>query len=88
MDNTSSNLVGLMIGHEFIFRRILFSQQLGYYLFKDTKTFSALYQQAFPSLYHRWGLRYKLNAHWFAGFNMLAHNQVADFIDLRLNYRF
>ncbi|HWB24832.1 MAG TPA: acyloxyacyl hydrolase [Chitinophagaceae bacterium] len=88
MDNTSNNLVGLMIGHEFIFRRILFSQQLGYYIYKDTKTFSDLYQQAFPRIYHRWGLRYKLNPHWYAGFNMLAHNQVADFIDLRLNYRF
>jgi hypothetical protein len=87
-DNTSSNLAGLMVGHEFIFRRVLFSQQLGYYILKDTKTFTELYQQAFPRIYHRWGLRFRLDAHWYAGFNMLAHNQVADFIDVRLNYRF
>lgn len=87
-DNTPSNLVGLMIGHEFIFRRILFSTQLGYYIYKDTKTFSELYAQEFPALYHRWGLRYKLNTHWYAGFNMLVHKQVADFIDVRVQYRF
>lgn len=87
-DNTSCNLVGLMVGHEFIFHRIFFSQQLGYYLYKDTKMFSFLYGQAFPSVYHRWGLRYRLTRHMYAGFNMLAHNQVADFIDVRLQYRF
>jgi len=87
-DKTPSNLVGLMVGHEFIFRRILFSTQLGYYIYKDTKTFSQLYAQEFPALYHRWGLRYKLNTHWYAGFNMLVHKQVADFIDVRLQYRF
>jgi len=87
-DNSPSTLVGLMIGHEFIFRRILFSTQLGYYVYKNTKTFSALYFQEFPALYHRWGLRYKLNTHLYAGFNMLVHKQVADFIDVRVQYRF
>ncbi len=87
-DNTNCNMLGLMIGHEFVFRRIFFSQQLGYYLYKNTATFSMLYQQPFPSLYHRWGLRYKLNQQWYIGFNMLAHKQVADFIDVRLSYRF
>lgn len=87
-DNTSNNMIGLMLGHEFIFRRIFFSQQLGYYLYKDTKDFSRLYNQAFPAVYHRWGLRYKLNDHLYAGFNLLVHKQVADFIDVRLQYRF
>jgi len=87
-DNTSCNLAGIMVGHEFIFRRIVFSQQLGYYVYKNTKTFSDLYQQSFPALYHRWGLRYKLNQHYYLGFNMLAHKQTADFIDVRLVYRF
>lgn len=87
-DNTSNNMVGLMLGHEFIFRRIFFSQQLGYYLYKDTKDFSRLYNQPFPAVYHRWGLRYKLNDHLYAGFNLLVHKQVADFIDVRLQYRF
>lgn len=87
-DNTSCNLVGLMVGHEFIFRRIFFSQQLGYYVYKNTQTFSNLYAQSFPALYHRWGLRYKLYPHWYIGFNMLAHKQVADFIDARVSYRF
>lgn len=87
-DNTNCNMVGLMAGHEFIFRHILFSQQLGYYLYKRTQTFSVLYNQAFPGIYHRWGLRYKLTQHLYAGFNMLVHKQVADFVDLRVQYRF
>jgi len=87
-DNSSNVLAGFMLGHEFIFYRVIFSQQLGAYLFKDTRTFSLLYHQAFPEVYHRWGLRYKINTHLHAGFNLLAHNQVADFIDFRLSWRF
>ena len=87
-DNSTSVMAGFMLGHEFIFKRIFFSQQLGVYLYKDTRTFSKLYMQAFPEVYHRWGLRYKLNEHLYFGFNMLAHNQVADFIDARLVWRF
>jgi hypothetical protein len=87
-DNSTSVMAGFMLGHEFIFRRIYFSQQLGLYLYKNTATFSKLYMQAFPEVYHRWGLRYKLNEHLYVGFNMLAHNQVADFIDARLVWRF
>jgi hypothetical protein len=87
-DNSSSVLAGFMLGHEFVFHRIFFSQQLGVYIFKQTSTFSKLYLQSFPEVYHRWGLRYKINTHLYAGFNMLAHNQVADFIDVRLSWRF
>jgi hypothetical protein len=87
-DNTPCTLAGFMLGHEFIFRRIIFSQQLGMYIYKNTRNFSQQYQQPFPEVYHRWGLRYKINPHLYMGFNMLAHNQVADFIDARLAYRF
>lgn len=87
-DNSTSVMAGFMLGHEFIFRHIIFSQQLGVYVFKNTRTFSQLYFQEFPAIYHRWGLRYKLNSHLYAGFNLLARKQVADFIDVRLAYRF
>jgi len=87
-DNSSSVLAGFMLGHEFVFHHIIFSQQLGVYVFKETSTFSRLYLQAFPEVYHRWGLRYKINQHLYAGFNLLAHNQVADFIDVRASWRF
>lgn len=86
-DNSTSVMAGFMLGHEFIFRHIIFSQQLGVYVFKNTHTFSQLYFQEFPGIYHRWGLRYKLNSHVYAGFNLLARKQVADFIDVRIAYR-
>ena len=82
------SFAGFMLGHEFVFRKIIFSQQLGFYLVKHTSTYTDIYLQPFPTIYHSWGLRYKLTPHWFIGFNMLVHNQVADFIDGRLTYRF
>lgn len=88
MDNSSSVLAGIMAGHEFVFRRIIFSQQLGIYVHKHTETLNLLNNSHIQIIYHRWGLRYKLSQHWYAGFNFLAHRNIADFIDARLIYRF
>jgi hypothetical protein len=87
-DFSSNTFAGFMVGHEFLFRKIIFSQQLGFYLVKHTNTYTDLYLQPFPAIYHRWGLRYKLKPHWYIGFNMLVHDDVADFIDGRVTYRF
>lgn len=87
-DSSSNTFAGFMLGHEFLFRKIIFSQQLGFYLVKNTDIYTHLYLQPFPTLYHRWGLRYKLKPHWYIGFNMLVHDNVADFIDGRVTYRF
>jgi hypothetical protein len=87
-DSSSNTFAGILLGHEFLFRKIIFSQQLGFYFVKHTDVYTHLYSQPFPTIYHRWGLRYKLNPHWYIGFNMLVHNQVADFIDGRITYRF
>jgi len=87
-DSSSNVFAGIMIGNEFIFRKIIFSQQLGCYLYRNTETYRELYLQPFGSIYHRWGLRYKLQEHWYFGFNFLVHGHVADFIDGRLVYRF
>jgi hypothetical protein len=75
-----SLLSAAMIGNEFLLGRIIFSIQVGAYLTKHP----AYYSDAFT----RWGLRYKLNHHWFTGFNLKVHEDEADFIDLRLQYRF
>ena len=87
-DNSSNVFVGAMIGNEFIFRKIMFSQQLGFYLYKNTDSYTDIYLQPFGLIYHRWGLRYRLQQHWYIGFNFLVHGHVADFIDGRLVYRF
>jgi hypothetical protein len=73
----STNLGGVLIGHEFLFNRCIFSQQLGYYFFNEM-----------PSLvdyfYHRWGFNYKLSRHAMLGLNLNANLQKAYLIDLRL----
>ncbi len=69
---------GMMAGHEFILGKFLFSQRLGYYIFNQ--------EPQSDTLFHRWGLYYRINRHFGAGFNLLAHRQVAEFIDLRIAY--
>lgn len=86
-DSSSSVLAGIMAGHEFVFRKFIFSQQLGIYIHKHTQTYSERYRQPFEAIYHRWGLRYRVTPHWYIGINMLARKNVADFIDGRLLYR-
>jgi hypothetical protein len=78
IENTSALRVGMMGGHEFLLGKFIFSQQLGIYLYKP-----APYDK---SWFHRWGLLYGINKNMWAGINLKAHLQVADFIDLRLIY--
>jgi len=87
-DSSSNIFGGLLIGNEFIFGKILFSQQLGFYVYKNTETYQTYYRPEFGTVYHRWGLRYKVKEHWYVGFNILIHGHVADFIDGRGIYRF
>jgi len=86
-DNSAATFAGVLIGHQFLLNRFTFSQQLGVYIFKQTKTYNEIYQNLFHTIYHRWGLNYKINNHWFAGVMLLAHDQIADFIDARVTYR-
>lgn len=78
--NKSNLRYGLMFGHEFLLGNYVFSQQLGYYFFNESNYFN--------NVYHRWGLMYRTKNKWGMGINLLAHAQVANFIDLRLVYSF
>ncbi len=71
---------GLLLGHEFLLGRFLFSQRLGGYVFDQTPYYNRIF--------HRWGLQYRLNRQFSASFNLLAHRQVAEFVDFRLAYSF
>jgi opacity protein-like surface antigen len=70
----------VLIGHEFWWGRVSFSQQLGIYYFNEYRINDDVYQ--------RFGLTYHFNRHFFAGFNLKVHRHVADFFDLRLGYLF
>ena len=74
--HASALKVGLIFGHEFILGKFLFSQRIGVYVFDQTPYYD--------QIYHRWGIDYMINKHWGIGVNLLAHRQVADFIDLRI----
>ncbi len=78
LPDANAGRFGLMGGHEFLLGRFIFSQQLGIYLYKP-----APYDQDW---FHRWGLMYKVQRHFWAGINLKAHLQVADFIDARIIY--
>ena len=69
---------GLLIGHEFILGKFLFSQRIGYYLYKPAPDFDRFY--------HRWGLAYRLGDHFSFGINLLAHRHVAYYTDFRVMY--
>ena len=71
---------GLLVGHEFILGKFLFSQRLGIYMYSPSPYFDRIY--------HRWGLTMRFNDHWSLGINLMAHRQVADYTDLRLVYSF
>jgi hypothetical protein len=71
---------GLLLGHEFLLGRFQFSQRLGLYIFDQTPYYDRIF--------HRWGIQYRLNRYLSTGINLLAHRQVAEFIDLRLSYTF
>ena len=69
---------GIMLGHEFLLGKFLFSQRLGFYIFDQTPYYD--------QLFHRWGIHYRINRFFGTGFNLQAHRHIADFIDLRFTY--
>ena len=79
LDQTAMR-AGLLLGHEFLLGKFIFSQRLGVYVLNATDYFN--------TIYHRWGVHYRFHPNWGAGFNLQAHRHVADFIDLRVIYSF
>lgn len=74
------NRMGILAGHAFLFDRFYFSQQIGYYAYNPAP---GTYH-----MYHRWGLYYQFSKNWMAGFNLSAHKQTADYLDIRVIYSF
>lgn len=71
---------GISAGNEFLMGRFTCSQQLGIYI---------THHPAFTSsVYHRWGIRYRLSTHVYTGLSLKVHREVADLVDLRVQYRF
>ncbi len=71
--------VGMMAGHQFLLGKFRFSQQFGVYLYQNNPYFS--------NFYHRWGVMYFPKQKIGFGFMLKAHQQVANFLDLRIAYK-
>lgn len=71
---------GLLLGHGFLLGRFVFSQHIGFYVYRPVRDFDRLY--------HRYGLMYNAGRHWQTGINFKAHAQYAHFMDFRLGYLF
>ncbi len=76
--DASAVRAGLLVGHEFLLGRFLFSQRLGVYIFNQTPYYNRIY--------HRWGIHYLINKNWGAGLHLKVHRHIADFVDLRITY--
>ncbi len=69
---------GILVGHQFLLGRVVFSQQLGIYFFDQFKLNDPVYQ--------RYGLGMYVTKRLFAGFNLKTHRHVADLLELRLSW--
>lgn len=67
---------GVLLGHEFLMGKFLFSQHMGWYAYNPSGYNTLLYQ--------RYSLLYKINSRWFTGVNLKAHGHIANFIDFRI----
>lgn len=72
------NRAGVLVGMDWLFGRFVFYQHLGIYIYSPVKPPSAVYQ--------RYGLNYRFSRNLFAGVNIKAHGQDADFLDVRIGY--
>ncbi len=76
--DASAVKAGIALGHEFLLGKFIFSQRIGVYVFDQTPYYD--------QIFHRWGIHYMMNKNWGVGINLMAHKQVADFIDLRMSF--
>jgi len=72
--------LGVSGGVDWLFGKFVFYQHLGVYVYSPTAVRNRLYQ--------RYGLNFSLSPKLFTGLSIKAHGQDADFMDLRVGYRF
>lgn len=74
------NRAGVLLGIDWLFGRFIFYQHFGVYFYSPVEALDPVYQ--------RYGLSFLLTKHFYAGFNIKAHGQDADFMDVRMGWRF
>ncbi|MDZ4713964.1 MAG: acyloxyacyl hydrolase [Cytophagales bacterium] len=79
-ENRSPFLFSMLVGHQFIFGRFGFSQQMGHYTFRDYAFRTDFFQ--------RYTLTYLIASKVAVGISMKAHGKEAEQMDVRAGYRF
>jgi len=80
-EDTDHHNASLIIGHELLIGKIIFSQNLCFYIYNP-------YESEDDVLYQRYSLRYQLSDHLFTGFTLKAHRHVAHIFDVRFGVYF
>lgn len=70
---------GILVGHQFLMGRVVFSQQLGVYFFDQFPINDPVYQ--------RFGIGVHITKRLYAGFSLKTHRHVADLLELRAAWR-
>ena len=80
-ENIDHHNASVIIGHELLIGKIIFSQNLCFYVYNP-------YESEDDVLYQRYSLRYQLTDHLFTGFTLKAHRHVAHIFDVRFGVCF
>ncbi len=75
------HIIGLMLGHNFVFGRFTFNQQIGYYAYRPFPSTS-------KDFYQRYELLYLIGKRYQIGTSLKAHGHVAENLDVRLGILF
>lgn len=75
------HVIGIMLGHNFVFGRFTFNQQFGYYAYRPFPSVNRDFYQRYELLY-LFGKRYQI------GTSLKAHGHVAENLDVRLGILF
>ncbi len=71
----------LIIGHELLIGKTIFSQNLCFYIYNP-------YESEDDLMYQRYSLRYQVTERFFTGFSLKAHRHVAHIFDVRFGVSF
>lgn len=77
-ESVSAHRAAVLIGHDFLFGKVVFSQQIGVYVYDEFRHYDPIY--------HRWTLSYVLPNGFSFGTSLKAHRHVAEFLDVRIGF--
>ncbi|MCU0448605.1 MAG: acyloxyacyl hydrolase [Bernardetiaceae bacterium] len=78
-DTTDYYWAAGLVGHQLLLGRFRFTQQLGTYFYRPAPALQRVFQ--------RYGLEFQATERFWLGLNLKAHTYTADFMDLRLGWR-